>query len=80
MNLATICPAEFNAFGDNRREFYEDYASALRHNMGGPERLAKWSPEQANVEAFGPRCTALVAQDEANVVCHALQHTVPITK
>lgn len=68
----------FNAFGDNRREFYEDFSSALRHNMGGPERLAKMA---LRARKRGSVWAALyehwLHKMKRMSFAHALQHTVP---
>lgn len=79
MNLRyTLARWMFNAFGDNRREFYEDFASALRHNMGGPERLAKMALRARKRRSLW---AALYEHWQHKMkrmsFAHALQHTVP---
>ena len=68
----------FNTFGENRREFYEDYSSALSHNMGGPERLAKMA---IRARQRGSIWAALYDHWQQKMkrmsFAHALQHTVP---
>lgn len=68
----------FNTFGDNRREFYEDYASALRHNMGGPERLAKMSLRARKRRSiWAALYEHWLHKMKRMSFAHALQHTVP---
>lgn len=68
----------FNAFGDNRREFYEDFASALRHNMGGPERLTKMALRaRKRRSVWAALYEHWLHKMKRMSFAHALQHTVP---
>ncbi|WP_411566807.1 type II secretion system F family protein (plasmid) [Pseudomonas orientalis] len=68
----------FNVFGDKRREFYEDYASALRHNMGGPERLAKMALRARKRRSlWAALYDHWLHKMRRMSFAHSLQHTVP---
>ncbi|WP_117144102.1 type II secretion system F family protein [Pseudomonas coronafaciens] len=68
----------FNFSGNARREFYEDYASALRDNMGGPERLAKMAARaRQRRTGWAPLYEHWLRKMKRLSFAHALQHTVP---
>lgn len=68
----------FNVIGDTRREFYEDYASALRHDMGGPERLKKLAARaRKRHTGWAPLYEHWLRKMRRMSFAHALQHTVP---
>lgn len=68
----------FNVFGDTRREFYEDYASALRQDMGGPERLKKLALRaRKRRTGWAPLYEHWLRKMHRMSFAHALQHTVP---
>lgn len=68
----------FNTFSDTRREFYEDYASALRHGMGGPERLKKLALRaRKRRTGWAPLYEHWRRKMNRMSFAHALQHTVP---
>ncbi|MFA0921453.1 Type II secretory pathway, component PulF [Pseudomonas coronafaciens pv. garcae] len=68
----------FNFSGNARREFYEDYASALRDNMGGPERLAKMAARaRQRRTGWAPLYEHWLRKMKRLTFAHALQHTVP---
>ncbi|WP_122744878.1 type II secretion system F family protein [Pseudomonas viridiflava] len=68
----------FNFSGDARREFYEDYASALRDNMGGPERLAKMAARaRQRRTGWAPLYEHWLRKMKRVSFAYALQHTVP---
>ncbi|MBX8493163.1 type II secretion system F family protein [Pseudomonas cichorii] len=68
----------FNTFGDTRRDFYEDYASALRHDMGGPERLKKLAIRaRKRRTGWAPLYEHWLRKMTRMSFAHALQHTVP---
>ncbi|TES72610.1 type II secretion system F family protein [Pseudomonas syringae group genomosp. 3] len=68
----------FNYSGDARREFYEDYASALRDNMGGPERLIKMAARaRKRHTGWAPLYEHWLRKMKRMSFAHALQHTVP---
>lgn len=68
----------FNVLGDTRREFYEDYASALRDNMGGPERLTKMAMRaRKRRTGWAPLYEHWLRKMRRMSFAHALQHTVP---
>jgi type II secretory pathway component PulF len=68
----------FNFSGDARREFYEDYASALRDNMGGPERLVKMAARaRTRRTGWAPLYEHWLRKMKRLSFAHALQHTVP---
>lgn len=68
----------FNFSGDSRREFYEDFASALRDNMGGPERLIKMAARaRKRGTGWAPLYEHWLRKMKRLSFAHALQHTVP---
>lgn len=68
----------FNVFGDNRREFYEDYASALKDNVAGPERLKKMAARaRKRKTGWAPLYDHWLLKMRRMSFAHALQHTVP---
>jgi len=79
MNLAfKLSRWMFNFFGDNRREFYEDFASALRDNVGGPDRLVKMAARaRKRKTGWAPLYEHWLRKMRRMSFAHALQHTVP---
>lgn len=68
----------FNTFVDNRREFYEDYSSVLRHNMGGPEHLSKMALRARKRRSISAALYEhWLHKMKRMSFAHALQHTVP---
>jgi type II secretory pathway component PulF len=68
----------FNVSSDARREFYEDFASALRDNMGGPERLVKMAARaRKRRTGWAPLYEHWLRKMRRLSFAHALQHTVP---
>lgn len=68
----------FNFSGESRREFYEDYASALRDKMGGPERLIKMAARaRKRGTGWAPLYEHWLRKMKRLSFAHALQHTVP---
>lgn len=68
----------FNTFDENRREFYEDYASALREGLGGPERLVKLAARaRRRRTGWAPLYERWLFKMRRMSYAHALQHTVP---
>jgi type II secretory pathway component PulF len=69
---------KFNSSGEARREFYEDFASALRDNMGGPERLVKMATRaRKRRTGWAPLYEHWLRKMKRLSFAHALQHTVP---
>lgn len=79
MNVAfTLSRLMFNVFSDNRREFYEDYASALRHDAGGPDRLVKMEARaRKRKTGWAPLYARWLHKMRRMSFAHSLQHTVP---
>lgn len=68
----------FNVFSDNRREFYEDYASAIRHDAGGPDRLVKMEMRaRKRKTGWAPLYGHWLHKMKRMSFAHAMQHTVP---
>jgi type II secretory pathway component PulF len=68
----------FNFSGDSRREFYEDFASALRDDMGGPERLKKMAARaRKRHTGWAPLYEHWLRKMKRQSFANALQHTVP---
>lgn len=68
----------FNAFNDNRQEFYEDFASALRDGASAPERLRKMAIRaRQRRNGSGPLFEHWLKKMRRMSFAHALQHTVP---
>lgn len=68
----------FNVFSDNRREFYEDFASALRDNVAGPERLKKMaSRARKRKTGWAPLYDHWLRKMRRMSFAHSLQFTVP---
>jgi toxin co-regulated pilus biosynthesis protein E len=79
MNIAfTMSRLMFNVFSDNRREFYEDYSSALRHEAGGPDRLVKLEARaRKRKTGWAPLYAHWLHKMRRMTFAHAMQHTVP---
>ncbi len=79
MNLAfRLSRFLFNLFDDNRQEFYEDFASALRDGAADQERLKKMaSRARRRKTGFAPLYEHWLRKMRRMSFAHALQHTVP---
>ena len=68
----------FNTFDDNRQEFYEDFASALRDGAGVPDRLQKMAARaRQRKTGWAPLYEHWLRKMKRMSFAHALQHTVP---
>lgn len=68
----------FNFFADNRRAFYEDYASALKDGAGGPDRLKKLATRaRQRKSVWAPLYEHWLRKMHRMSFARALQHTVP---
>ena len=79
MNLAfRLSKLLFNLFADNRQEFYEDFASALRDGSADQDRLKKMSSRaRRRKTGFAPLYEHWLRKMRRMSFAHALQHTVP---
>ncbi|AXQ50971.1 hypothetical protein DZC31_30095 (plasmid) [Stenotrophomonas rhizophila] len=68
----------FNLFDDNRQEFYEDFASALRDGAADHDRLKKLAARSRRRKSgWAPLYEHWLRKMRRMSFAHALQHTVP---